>query len=61
MENMRKKGYWWNSEVEELIQEKQSKYEKWLATHEQEDKEHYMKISREVKRAVIRARNKSWV
>ena len=35
MENMRKKGYWWNSEVEELIQEKQSKYEKWLATHEQ--------------------------
>jgi hypothetical protein len=56
-----KKGYWWSSEVEELIQEKQSKYEEWLATHEQEDREQYMKISTEVKqRAVTRAKNDSW-
>jgi hypothetical protein len=60
MENMRKKSYWWNSGVEELIQEKQSKYEKWLATHEQEDREQYVKISREVKRAATRAKDDSW-
>lgn len=46
------KSLFWNSEIEQLIEEKKSAYRKGLDMNEQEDQKYYSRLSRVVKKEV---------
>jgi formaldehyde-activating enzyme involved in methanogenesis len=52
--------YWWNTEVESMIEEKRQLYQKWLATQDGENRKLYARASREVKNALRKAKNEAW-
>lgn len=60
IENKEKTTYWENTTVEKKIKEKREAYTKWLASQDQEDRKEYVRLRREVKRDVIRAKNEEW-
>jgi len=55
-----KTKYWWNKDIENLIKEKRKLYHIWLTTQEPEDRKQYARANREVKRAVVKAKNDAW-
>lgn len=56
----KKTNDWWNPNTEELVKEKKKAYSKWLTTKDNEDRRDYMRCCREVKRAVVLAKNEIW-
>ncbi|KAL3288984.1 hypothetical protein HHI36_003427, partial [Cryptolaemus montrouzieri] len=62
LDNGRKKKcfYWWNDSIKESIEEKKRAYNKWLTTKDSEDRKYYTRISREVKKEIIKRKNEFW-
>ncbi|KAL3280905.1 hypothetical protein HHI36_004132 [Cryptolaemus montrouzieri] len=56
----KKSPYWWNDSIKESIEEKKRAYNKWLTTKDSEDRKYHTRISREVKKEIIRRKNEFW-
>lgn len=52
--------YWWSEEIAQKIGEKRLAYQKWLSTKDPEDRKDYVRISRESKKEVLKAKNDYW-
>ncbi|KAL3267765.1 hypothetical protein HHI36_006892 [Cryptolaemus montrouzieri] len=51
---------WWNYSIKESIEETKRAYNKWLSTKDSEDRKYYTRISREVKKEIIKRKNEFW-
>lgn len=57
-ETGRKVKQWWNKDIDILVKEKQKGYEKWLATHNPDDRKEYARINRYVEMKVKKSKSK---
>ena len=51
---------WWTDNIERIVHEKKRAHNKWLITRDIEDRKYYTRCCREVKKAVLKAKNESW-
>lgn len=51
---------WWNSEVENMIDEKKRKYIKWLTTKDQDDRQAYLEIRRQTRNKIATEKRNMW-
>ncbi|KAL3276907.1 hypothetical protein HHI36_012275 [Cryptolaemus montrouzieri] len=56
----KKSLYCWNDSIKESLEEKKGAYNKWLTTKDLEDRKYYRRISREVKKEIIKRKNEFW-
>lgn len=52
--------YWWDEEIEEMIKTKRDKYNKFLNTKSDQDKNEYKTAQRMVRTAITKKKNESW-
>lgn len=61
IENVNKKTYWWDDEIERQIKEKKELYKKFLQKNDTNTKEQYERANRKVKQDVLKKKNTAWL
>ncbi|XP_045477944.1 uncharacterized protein LOC123683087 [Harmonia axyridis] len=60
LSSRKSKALWWNNEIEELVNQKNKAYLKWLTTKEQRDRESYLEAKSKTRRKVNNAKRSMW-